>query len=101
MWEREEYSTMFLPTAPFFHSRVTVVAIGMLGAAGQLEQELLGVSSGSNMAAISSEVDEGCRTHLLVAGMTRPERSSVWVSNSGGVSFKTRLFNEAAREHVC
>ena len=35
-----------------------MVVIAMLGAAGQREQELLGVSSGSNFAAFSSQLDE-------------------------------------------
>jgi hypothetical protein len=58
MWEREEFSVMF-PAAPYFYSPVFMAVVAMLGAAGQLEQELLGVSAGSGMAALSSQVDEG------------------------------------------
>ena len=58
MWEREEFSVMF-PAAPYFHSPVIMAVVAMLGAAGQREQELLGVSSGSHMAAMSRQMDEG------------------------------------------
>jgi hypothetical protein len=58
MWEREEFSVMF-PAAPYFYSPVFMALQAMLGAAGQREEELLGVSSGSHMAAWSSRMDEG------------------------------------------
>ena len=57
MWEREEFSVMF-PAAPYYFSPVVIAVVAMLGAAGQREQELLGVSSGSNIAAWSSQIDE-------------------------------------------
>jgi hypothetical protein len=36
-----------------------MAVMAMLGAAGQREQELLGVSAGSHRAALSSQMDEG------------------------------------------
>jgi hypothetical protein len=46
------------PAAPYFFSPMFMAVNAMLGAAGQREQELLGVSSGSHMAALLSQVDE-------------------------------------------
>jgi hypothetical protein len=57
MWERKEFSVMF-PAAPYYFSPVHMAVVAMLGVAGQREQELLGVSSGSHYAALSSRMDE-------------------------------------------
>jgi hypothetical protein len=46
------------PAAPYYFSPVFMTVAAMLGAAGQREQELLGVSAGSHNAAWSSQVDE-------------------------------------------
>jgi hypothetical protein len=58
MWEREEFSVMF-PAAPYCYAPVIMAVTAMLGTAGQREQELLGVSSGSHFAVMSSQLDEG------------------------------------------
>jgi hypothetical protein len=62
MWQREEFSAMF-PAAPYCCSPVFMAVVAMLGAAGQREQELLGVSSGSHIATLSSQADEAMQSH--------------------------------------
>ena len=57
MWERDEFSVMF-PAALYCYSPMLMAVAAMMGAAGQREQELLGVSSGSHVAAWSSQADE-------------------------------------------
>ena len=47
------------PAAPYCFSPVFVAVLAMLGAAGQREQELLGVSAGSHIAALSSQCRRG------------------------------------------
>jgi hypothetical protein len=60
MWEREEFSVMF-PAAPYFFSPIFMAVVAMLGAAGQREQELLGVSAGSHWAAYGEALESGGR----------------------------------------
>ena len=58
MWEGGEFSIMF-PQAAYFFSPIYLALSTMMGAAGLLEQKLLGVNAGSGFNAQFSRAQGG------------------------------------------